>query len=123
MYKLLVVDDSSIIRRKIERCCDVKRFNIVGLAQNGIEALTLFQTHSPHVVTMDLTMPQMGGIDCVAAMIRENKDVRILVVSALADVETGIQALELGARGFLCKPFSDAELKNALNELVEGQSV
>jgi two-component system chemotaxis response regulator CheY len=120
MLKLLIVDDSNIIRRKIERSCDRKRFNVVGLARNGIEALNMFNSLKPEVVTMDLTMPQMGGIECVKKIIQCSSHTRILVVSALSDIETGIQALEHGARGFLCKPFSDDQLKHALAELVEG---
>ncbi|MFT7561532.1 MAG: two-component system chemotaxis response regulator CheY [Flavobacteriales bacterium] len=118
MLRLLVVDDSNIIRRKIERSCIGGRFNVVGLAKNGFEALEMFESLDPHVVTMDLTMPQMDGIECVGRIIKRAKHTRILVVSALSDIETGIQALELGARGFLCKPFSDEQLRSALNDLV-----
>lgn len=120
MYKLLVVDDSSVIRGKIARCTKGHTFRLVGQARDGVEALDIFHRESPDVITMDLTMPNMGGIECVAQMIAMNPGVRILVISALADVETGIEALELGARGFLCKPFSDQQLTSALYDLVEG---
>jgi two-component system chemotaxis response regulator CheY len=120
LYKLLVVDDSSVIRGKIARCTKGQKFELVGQARDGLEALEIFHDKSPQVVTMDLTMPNMGGTECVAQMIASDPSVRILVISALADVETGIEALELGARGFLCKPFSDQQLNSALLDLVEG---
>ncbi len=123
MLRLLIVDDSNIIRRRIERTCSASKFEVVGLASNGLEALSMVSRKDPHVVTMDLTMPKMDGIECVEKIMKRNSAIRILVVSALSDIETGILALEKGARGFLCKPFDDDQLKRALNELVEGLDV
>jgi two-component system chemotaxis response regulator CheY len=68
---------------------------------------------------MDLTMPEMDGIACIQQLIALAPDLRILVVSALSDKATGIEALRQGARGFLCKPFTDQQLINALTELSE----
>ena len=115
----MIVDDSNIIRRKIERCNDHKVFFVVARASNGEEALRQFQIHRPSVVTMDLTMPRMDGLDCIRKLVEIDSNVRILVVSALSDKATGIQALKNGAQGFLCKPFSDEQLVQALLELVE----
>ena len=123
MLRLLIVDDSNIIRRKIERVSHSKLFEVVGLAANGIEALRQHDELYPHVVTMDITMPKMDGIECVEKMIARNPEVRILVVSALSDIATGIEALEKGARGFLCKPFTDKQLRDAMCELTEGLNV
>lgn len=119
MLSLMIVDDSNIIRRKIERCNDSEKFNVVASAANGIEALELFQTIRPSVVTMDLTMPEMDGIACIQQLVAIEPDVRILVISALSDKATGIEALKKGARGFLCKPFSEEQLLEALIELTE----
>ncbi len=123
MWKLLIVDDSNIIRRKIERSVFGKQFNVVGLAKNGLDAVSKLDRLDPQVVTMDLTMPEMDGIQCIENIISKNKQIRILVVSALSDIATGIEALEKGARGFLCKPFSDEQLVSALEELTEGLDV
>jgi len=123
MLKLLIVDDSNIIRRKIFRSCDQSQFEVIGLAKNGAEALSQFVQQKPQVITMDLTMPEMDGIKSVEAIMKLDPTVRILVISALSDVSTGIEALEKGARGFLCKPFTDEQLNDALEELVEGMDV
>ena len=123
MLKLMIVDDSNIIRRKIERGADVSRFDVVGLARNGAEAINMFLNTLPDVVTMDLTMPEVDGIECVQRISKIKPQARILVVSALNDVETGILALECGAPGFLCKPFNEEQLNEALAELVEGYCV
>lgn len=119
MLSLMIVDDSNIIRRKIERCNESDRFHVVASAANGAEALALFKQTHPQVVTMDLTMPEMDGIACIQQLIALNPDLRILVISALSDKATGIAALKKGARGFLCKPFTEQQLIEALIELTE----
>ena len=119
MLSLMIVDDSNIIRRKIERCNNGEKFNVVAAAANGLEAVALFKNVRPQVVTMDLTMPAMDGIECIEKLIALDAEVRILVISALSDKATGIEALKKGARGFLCKPFTDEQLLAALTELTE----
>lgn len=119
MLKLMIVDDSNIIRNKISRAFDSKHFDLVAIATNGEEAVEQFRNNRPQVVTMDLTMPHMDGIACIEQLIQLDPEVMILVVSALADEATGIEALEKGANGFLLKPFSEESLRDALSELTE----
>ena len=116
--KLMIVDDSNIIRRRIERSQQIARLEVVGAACNGREAVDLFRRTHPDVVTMDLTMPEMDGIECVQELVAINPKVLILVVSALADKATAVEAIEKGANGFLCKPFNDRQLNEALEELL-----
>lgn len=119
MYKIMIVDDSNIIRNKISRVRKKDKFEVVAKASNGKEAIKFAKVHHPDVVTMDLTMPEMDGLACIEALVNEHPDIRILVVSALSDKATGIRALTLGANGFLCKPFTEEDLQEALDELVE----
>ena len=119
VYKLMVVDDSNIIRNRIKRGFNAMQFELVATASNGVEALDQFKKHSPDVITMDLTMPEMDGLECIGNIMAINPDTLILVISALSDKSTGIKALELGACGFICKPFTEDELIEALNELVQ----
>jgi two-component system chemotaxis response regulator CheY len=116
--KLMIVDDSNIIRRRIERSQQIARLEVVGSANNGVTAVEMFKRTQPDVVTMDLTMPEMDGIECVQNLVALNPNVLILVVSALADKATAVEAIEMGANGFLCKPFTDRQLNEALEELL-----
>jgi two-component system chemotaxis response regulator CheY len=118
MYRLMIVDDSNIIRNRIQRIYNANEFMLVATASNGEEAVEKFKANRAEVVTMDLTMPQMDGLECIEKLVALDPQIRILVVSALSDKATGIKALELGASGFLCKPFSEDELAEALSELV-----
>ena len=118
---LMVVDDSNIIRSRIARIAlqpALRGLTIVGLARNGREAITIFEKSHPNVVTMDLTMPEMDGVSCVSELIQRAPELNILIVSALSDKATAIEALKRGAKGFIYKPFTDAQLVAALQEIV-----
>jgi two-component system, chemotaxis family, chemotaxis protein CheY len=117
-FKLMIVDDSNIMRRRIERSQQFQELQLVGTAGNGVEALELFKKTDPDVVTMDLTMPQMDGIECIGRLVTLKPAVRILVISALADKATAVEAMEKGANGFLNKPFTDRQLNEAIAELL-----
>lgn len=119
MHTMMIVDDSNIIRSKISRISNGDQFTVVATANDGIDALAKFRRLKPKVVTMDLTMPHMEGPDCISNMMEIDPNVLILVVSALSDEATGIDALERGAAGFLLKPFSEKELNEALSDLTE----
>jgi two-component system chemotaxis response regulator CheY len=117
-FKLMIVDDSNIMRRRIERSQQFEELQLVGTAGNGVEALELFKRTDPDVVTMDLTMPRMDGIECIGRLVALKPAVRILVISALADKATAVEAMEKGANGFLNKPFTDRQLNEAIAELM-----
>jgi two-component system chemotaxis response regulator CheY len=122
--RLLVVDDSNMIRSRILRLVQgggLAASAVVAVARNGAEALRVARATRPDLVTMDLTMPEMDGVECISELLRMLPRTRILVVSALSDKSTAIQALRLGARGFVAKPFSDDELKLALLDVMEGK--
>lgn len=114
--KILIVDDSLIIRRKIEREISLPELTEICTASNGRDAIDVFKNQQPELVTMDLTMPKMDGTECVKQLVAINPDAVILVISALADKSTAIKAVKHGAYGFLCKPFTESDLNNALTK-------
>lgn len=116
----MIVDDSNIIRNRIERSFENSDIDleVVAVASDGLEALQKFDEYEPELITMDLTMPHMDGLECIQRIIAENPNVSILVVSALSDKITALKALQYGARGFICKPFTEEELVVALKRLI-----
>ena len=117
----MVVDDSQIIRNRIARVVErglIPNVTVVGLAKNGREALKLCAERQFDLVTMDLTMPEMDGVACIESIVQLQPDLRILVISALKDKATALEALRKGANGFVCKPFTDDQLAEAFNELL-----
>lgn len=91
---------------------------IVAMARDGAEAIQIARDKRPDVVTMDLTMPNLDGAECISQMTALLPGVQILVVSALSDKVTAIRAIKRGAHGFLQKPFDDEALISALLELM-----
>jgi two-component system chemotaxis response regulator CheY len=89
------------------------------MARNGVEAVGLSQQFKPELVTMDLTMPEMDGVECTEAIATLNPKVNILIISALSDKATAIKALKKGAKGFLYKPFTDEQLIQAFLEMID----
>ena len=117
---LLIVDDSTVIRSRIARLVSSPQLpliQIAGLAANGEMALHMARETRPDLITMDLTMPNMDGEASIEALVSMLPNVRILVVSALADRVTALRAIMKGAHGFVLKPFRDQDIKNALLEL------
>lgn len=119
MKRMLIVDDSTIIRRRIERAHGLEDYQVVGSAADGVQAIEMARDELPDLITIDLTMPNMEGTDAIPVLAELCPKARILVISALADKATAITAISRGAHGFLCKPFTDEELKSALSEIVQ----
>jgi two-component system, chemotaxis family, chemotaxis protein CheY len=116
--RLLIVDDSSTVRRSIERHIFSDRVTEIYQAANGHEAMELFERYRPEFVTMDLTMPEMDGLTCISRMMALKPDTRLMVISALGDATTAIEAVERGANEYVVKPFSAEDLNLALANLI-----
>jgi two-component system chemotaxis response regulator CheY len=119
--RLLVVDDSDVSRRAIRRSLQ-ETGDHVEVASNGVEALRVLESFDPDVITMDLSMPEMDGLDCISAIVRLRPKARILVISALADKPTAVEAVVRGASGFLLKPFHPSDLRFEIDDLVAGRA-
>jgi two-component system, chemotaxis family, chemotaxis protein CheY len=118
-FRMLIVDDSNIIRGRIERSQHHAQIEVVGAAENGAQAVELARQLKPDVATMDITMPEMDGIQCVKELLKLQPNMLILVVSALNDQAMILEALKAGAHGFLGKPFNETSLNRALVELLK----
>ena len=117
--KLLIVDDSSVVRRAIERDLESGEITEVDQAATGEDAVRLYSTKLHDVVTLDITMPGMDGLTCLDKIMAINPEARVLIISALRDKATAIDAIKRGASGFLCKPINPPELREAFKLLIE----
>lgn len=117
--KLLVVDDSLVVRNAISRTSAAAgSITDVLRAEDGRVAIELFAAHRPELVTMDLTMPNLDGLAAITAIQAMEPGVSILVISALNSHQVALEAIRRGACGFLTKPFTEREVVEALDELV-----
>ena len=117
--KLMIVDDSAIIRQAIQK--HLKDFNIevVGTAEDGKIALEVFRETKPDVVTLDITMPEVDGLTVLEEMLKIDENVKVMVVTALSDKSTGLKAIKLGAKSFLPKPFTPEKLRSSFERLID----
>ncbi|MCL4553841.1 MAG: chemotaxis response regulator protein-glutamate methylesterase [Actinobacteria bacterium] len=115
--KVLVVDDSALIRQMLTRALGVDpRLEIVGTAKTGVEAIALADQFKPDVITLDIEMPELSGIEALP-YIADKCDARVVMLSSLDDSDTTYQALSAGAVDFVCKP--KAGMASSMTELSE----
>jgi DNA-binding response OmpR family regulator len=107
--RVLVVDDEPRIVSFVSRALSAEGFQVDG-AHDGIRALELAKTGKYELVVLDLLLPHLNGISVLRDLLESRPDQRVLVLSALSDVETKVRCLEFGASDYLSKPFSLAEL-------------
>jgi two-component system chemotaxis response regulator CheY len=116
MAKVLIVDDSKLIRNIIKDELAKNGHQIVGEAPDGKTAVDMFKTVSPDLVTMDITMDEMDGIDAIKEILKINSKARIIVVSALGQDEIINKAIDLGVMDFIIKPFEAERLLNSVKK-------
>src|SRR6185436_2606601 len=106
MKKLMIVDDSNIMRKTLELTMREFKLDLVATADNGKTAVDLFKKHLPDIVTLDITMPEMDGLQALDQMMKINKEAVVIIVSALNDKGSVLQAITKGAKTYLTKPVS-----------------
>ena len=115
--RLLIVDDSPFIHKNIRKALPADKFDICGTAQNGKEAIDLYFSLYPDVVTMDITMPVMDGLAAAKEILARDKRARIIMLSAMGDEELIEKAKALGVRAFLQKPFKADEMLSSIRRV------
>jgi len=113
---LLIVDDAAFMRLNLKNILKDK-YEIVGEAENGIEAVEMYKEENPDFVTMDITMPEMDGLEAIKAIMDIDPKAQIIVCSAMGQQKMVIQAIDAGAKDFIVKPFKDERVLNALTNL------
>jgi two-component system chemotaxis response regulator CheY len=116
--KVLVVDDAAFMRMMLKDILTKNGFEIVGEAENGAAGVAAFQKMKPDVVTMDITMPEMNGIDAVKAIKSLDASAKIVMVSAMGQQSMVIEAIQAGASDFIVKPFQPERVIDALSKVL-----
>ncbi|MFA9373227.1 MAG: response regulator [Poseidonibacter sp.] len=117
MLKVLIVDDSLIIRKKITKIIENLGHEVVYAAKNGVEAIESYNIKKPDLVTMDITMPDMDGITAVKKIIENDKDAKIIMVTSHGQEDMVIKSIQSGAMGYILKPISDDKLAQSIGEV------
>lgn len=114
--KVLVVDDAAFMRVSIKNMIAKHGFEVVGEAENGLIAVQKFQELQPDIVTLDITMPEMNGLEALKEIMKNNPNAVVIMVSALGQESMVREAVMSGAKGFVVKPFKEDVIVSALNK-------
>jgi len=105
--RIIIVDDAAFMRMKIRLALEKAGYEVVGEAENGLEGVSLYKELRPDLVTLDITMSIMGGIEALKKIKEFDKNARVLMVSAMGQEGFVKEAVLSGAKTFIVKPFSE----------------
>ena len=118
MSKVLIVDDSRTSRRILRGVLERDGFEVLDEAANGEEGYLKYKQLQPDIVTMDITMPVMDGIESLSLIKHANADAKVVMITAAGQKEKMVDALKRGADEFITKPFNETEVITALQKIV-----
>lgn len=116
--KILIVDDAAFMRLVLKNILDKNGYEVVGEASNGQEAIEKYKSMSPDLVTMDITMPIMEGIEAVKHIRQHDADAKIIMCSAMGQQIMVVQSLQAGARDFIVKPFQEERVLESIRRVI-----
>ncbi|WP_018133043.1 response regulator [Effusibacillus pohliae] len=119
MAKILIVDDAAFMRMMLKNILAQHGHEVIGEAVTGKEAVEKYQLLRPDLVTMDITMPDMDGIEAVEKIRQLDPDAKIIMCSAVGQEVLVRKAISLGAKDFVVKPFEADRVVSAINQLFE----
>lgn len=114
--KIMIVDDSRIAQLQLEKALPETGYQVVACCQTGEEALNQYEETQPDLVTMDIILPGMDGLETARTILTAHPDARILMVSSLAYDDTVEEADRIGAKGFVYKPFEPEQVRQAIEK-------
>ncbi|WP_373898277.1 response regulator [Haloimpatiens sp. FM7315] len=118
MSKVLIVDDAAFMRMMIKDILEKNGFEVVGEANNGLKAVEIYTQEKPDVVTMDITMPDMDGIEAVKAIKKIDSSAKIIMCSAMGQQSMVMDAIKAGAKDFIVKPFQADRVLEAIRKVI-----
>ncbi|WP_170008267.1 response regulator [Bacillus fonticola] len=118
MAKILVTDDALFMRMQLKDILQKLGHEVVGEAENGRDAIHKFQELQPDVITMDITMPEMDGVEACKEIKKLNADAKVIMCSAMGQQGMIIDAIQAGAKDFIVKPFAANRIQEAIEKVL-----
>ena len=117
MKTVLIVDDSSLMRRLIREIVIKNGYDVLGEAENGMKGVEKYKELRPDFVTMDMVMNEMGGLEALKHIIKEDPDANVIMISSMGQEVNVRDAIILGAKNFILKPFDERQVMEAIQKL------
>lgn len=118
-FRVLVVDDSTVMRKIITQHLKSQAYEICGEASNGQEAIQMYKDLDPDVVTLDINMPIVDGNEALKHILAYDKDARVVMLTSEGQKETVVEAMAAGAKGFIVKPPDKKTVCDRVKEAIE----
>ncbi len=116
--RILIVDDAAFMRMMIKDILSKNGYEVVGEAENGARAIEKFKELTPDLVIMDITMPEVDGIQAVKEIKKSNGEAKIIMCSAMGQQAMVIESIQAGARDFIVKPFQAERVLEAVKKVI-----
>ena len=117
MSRVLIIDDAEFMRRAIKLMLEKNGFHVVGEAENGIEGVIEYKKTRPDIVTMDITMPEMSGIEALKSIMEFDPKANVVMLSAMGQENLIKESVINGAKSFLVKPFKEEQVVKTLKQI------
>jgi two-component system chemotaxis response regulator CheY len=114
--RIIIADDAGFMRRMLINILTQGGFEVVGEAENGVQAVELYKQLKPDAITMDITMPEMDGITALKEIIAFDSNAKVVMCSAMGQQFMVVEAIKLGAVDFVEKPFQTEQVVKALHK-------
>lgn len=118
MARILIVDDAMFMRMTLGNILKRAGHTVVAEGENGKDAVMLYKKHEPDIVTMDVTMPIMTGIEAVKEIKSKYPQAKIIMCSAMGQQRMIVEAIEAGAKDFIIKPFDESRVLEAIEQML-----
>ena len=113
----IIVDDAVFMRSVLKKILTEASYRVVGEAGNGLEAITLAEKFKPDMMTLDITMPEMNGIEAIEGILKVSPNTKIIMCSAMGQQSKVVESIKKGAKDFIVKPFEEMRVLQAINNV------
>ena len=121
MSSFLVIDDALIMRMRLKDILESLGHQVIGEAADGKAGVSLYKQKKPNAVTLDISMPELNGIEALKQILDIDQEARVIIISAVGQKQMIIEALKIGAKDFILKPFEAEKVKETIEKNCKNQ--
>ena len=116
--KILIADDSSFLRNSLKKILEKHQYNVVGMAENGLETITKYKELKPDLVALDIIMPQMNGLETLRLLKSIDPNACVVMVSSMSSKESVTDCIQAGAKSYILKPFEEKKVIEVIRKVL-----